>query len=201
MDSQVELAVGVPMNESAELGGSSEAPESQGLGVGPLPDGLDSLNWNALFWGPLWALAYRVWPWFWLLVGVWFARVVVFGAMYSRLRLADPPRATLGLIVVTVISTLVGLVPHLWLGVVANRTLWSRQASDPRPVRVDSFMRSQHNWTIVWLCLAGVTVLAEVLNSERSSELRATSLSSYLALGLGYCAIWLWTRGRRVTNR
>lgn len=72
------------------------------FGTGEMPAELTRLNWSAAFWGWLWAGAYGVWRWFWLLAAVGAVRGVSVALLFS------------------------GVVPGLWpwIGLTAEVVSW-----------------------------------------------------------------------------
>ena len=155
------------------------------LGDGDFPPELDRVNWSAYFWGPFWALAYSVWPWFWGLNALTFAAYVLMG---NLIRFGLGNSSTFFIIAVTWMALSRGV--EAVLGLNANRLLWerrSRASSRARPITVEDFTRSQRTWGRIGLA---ILVPGWVYGGMRDGVFSATDWAVIFVGSLALAALW-----------
>ena len=124
------------------------------FGVGPVPPEIKRVNWAAVLLGPVWALLYGIWPWFWILAAVGVAGRLVFW-LEPQLTIAG------GGLAAPVLAEVTGWTLSGVFGWRANRELWRRVCSGARepltpPRTTELYVGSQRIWTRVGAGVVGV---------------------------------------------
>ncbi len=131
-------------------------PQHQLVGLGALPAELKRPNWVAFAFGPLWAIAYRVWPVLWMYVGLVLVDVVLQNLLLWLDKALWERYAQLDFYV----ALLLWRVLSVWVSLNANRLLWARESASPvRPL--GSYKQALRSWTAV----AAVFLALDVVNT------------------------------------
>jgi hypothetical protein len=184
--------------ESGTSTGEPEVSQIRYIGDGPIPESLSGFNWNAMAWGALWALVYRVWPWFWIFVGTQTVTAIGYFVAFRWLRVSDWASGQTWVVpVLMAVFTVPGMILAVWFGSVASRRLWAREAAlshEEAFIPLNPFIRAQSRWFTYWIILTLGASLVELFVARGDGPALARALGQDAVIVMTFIGVWCWLR-------